>query len=152
MSFFRKLFKNVLRTSYWLHNAQKLCFWIDFWCLGGEQMLLPTGYSDLNVEAYWTCTSCVQKLNSGSSVSPINYIVGCIVDQNLYKNTISEQYGVSRMSREQFLKVFEKMKILIFFSHFFHVFTFCDFFRFGHDTRWWSRRGGPRSTPRYLSL
>ena len=46
-----------------------------------------------------------------------------IFDQNRSKNTISEQYGTSRMSKEHFLNVFEKVKILkifVFFSHFSH--------------------------------
>ena len=51
-----------------------------------------------------------------------------IFEQNQSKNTISEQYEASRMPREHFLKVFEKMKICILF--FFSLFHFLGFFRF----------------------
>ena len=51
-------------------------------------------------------------------------IRGCIFEQNWSKNTVSEQYGASSMSREHFLNVFENMKILKIFDflHFFHFF------------------------------
>ena len=67
-----------------------------------------------------------------------NFCPGYIFEQNQSKNTISEQYEASRMPREHFLKVFEKMKILKIFT-FFHFFTFSLFWNFsdfGHGARW----------------